>query len=82
MYKKARCTCKIVVLLIKRIVFVAFPLQSPSSDLSLETAVIPRRNEKQRLCKILGSKQRVLWEMCKLANAYAQFWGIKTEYYV
>ena len=27
------------------------------------TAVIPRRNEKQRLCKILGDKSSALWEM-------------------
>ena len=33
MYKKAWCTCKIVVLLIKPIAFVTFPLPSPSSDL-------------------------------------------------
>ena len=35
MYKKAWCTCKIVVLLIKPIAFVAFPLPSPSSDLKV-----------------------------------------------
>ena len=28
-------------------------------------AVRPRRNEKQRLCKILGGKEGALWEMCK-----------------
>ena len=33
--------------------------------LSLGTTVIPRRNEKQTLCKIFGGKQIVLWEMCK-----------------
>ena len=37
MYKKAWCTCKIVVLLIKPIAFVAFPLPSPSSDLKVLT---------------------------------------------
>ena len=35
MYKKAWCTCKIVVLLIKPIVFVAFPLPSLSLDLKV-----------------------------------------------
>ena len=35
MYKKAWCTCKIVVLLIKPIAFVAFPLPSPPSDLKV-----------------------------------------------
>ena len=34
-------------------------------SISLGRAVIPRRNEKQRLCKIWGSKQGVLCEMCK-----------------
>ena len=35
MYKKAWCTCKVIVLLIKPIAFVAFPLPSPSSDLKV-----------------------------------------------
>ena len=35
MYKKVRCTCKIVVWLIKPIAFVMFPLPSPSSDLKV-----------------------------------------------
>ena len=35
MYKKAWCTCKIVVLLIKPTAFVAFPLPSSSSDLKV-----------------------------------------------
>ena len=35
MYKKACCTYKIVVLLIKPIDFVAFPLSSPSSGLKV-----------------------------------------------
>ena len=35
MYKKAWCTCKIVVLVIKPIAFMAFPLPSPSSDLKV-----------------------------------------------
>ena len=39
MYKKAWCTCKIVVLLIKPIAFVTFPLPSPSSDLKVPTIV-------------------------------------------
>ena len=39
MYKKAWCSCKIVVLLIKPIAFVAFPLPSPSSDLKVPTDV-------------------------------------------
>ena len=37
MYKKARCTCKIVVLLIRPVAFVVFPLPSPSSDLKVPT---------------------------------------------
>ena len=39
MYKKAGCTCKIVVLLINPIVFVAFPLPSPSSDLKVPNLI-------------------------------------------
>ena len=35
MYKKACCTCKIVVFLIKPIAFVASPLPSPSLDLKV-----------------------------------------------
>ena len=44
-------------------------------SISLGTAVTPRRNEKQRLCKILGGKRGVLWEMCLLQideNAHEQ----------
>ena len=37
MYKKAWCTCKIVVLVIKPIAFVEFPFPSPSSDLKVPT---------------------------------------------
>ena len=33
MYKKARCTCKVVVLVIKPIAFLTFSLPSSSSDL-------------------------------------------------
>ena len=36
----------------------------------LGTGIIPRRNEKQRLCKIWGDKQGVLWEMCKWRIAH------------
>ena len=39
MYKKAWYTCKMVVLLIKPIAFVAFPLPSPSSDLKVPIAL-------------------------------------------
>ena len=35
MYKKAWCTCKVVVLLIKPIVFVTFSLPSASLDLKV-----------------------------------------------
>ena len=35
-------------------------------SISLGTAVIPRRNEKQRLSKISVDKQGVFWEMCFL----------------
>ena len=35
------------------------------SSISLGTTAIPWRNEKQRLCKILGGKHGALWEMCK-----------------
>ena len=35
-------------------------------SISFGTAVIPRRNEKQRLSKILVDKHGVLWEMCFL----------------
>ena len=35
MYKKVRCTCEVVVLLIKPIVFLTFSLSSASSDLKV-----------------------------------------------
>jgi len=35
------------------------------SSVSLGTTVIPRRNGKKRLCRILGGKQGVLWGMWK-----------------
>ena len=34
-------------------------------SISLGTAVMPRRNEKQRLWTILEDKKGALWEMCK-----------------
>ena len=37
MYKKAWCTCKVVVLLIKPIVFLTFSLPSASVDLKVPT---------------------------------------------
>ena len=37
MYKKAWCTCKVVVLLIKPIVFLTFSLPSASLDLKVPT---------------------------------------------
>ena len=39
------------------------------SSISLGTTVIPRGKEKQILCRILGGKQGVLWEMCKMVNS-------------
>ena len=40
MYKKARCTCKVVVLLIKPIVFLTFSLPSASWDLKVPIILI------------------------------------------
>ena len=40
---------------------------------------IPRRNEKQRLCKILGGKKGVLWEKWKMVNGLFRntlFWPL------
>ena len=55
MYKKAWCTCKIVVLLIKPIAFVAFPLPSPPSDLKLPTYIIWKRIFKgRRTIRMIG----------------------------
>ena len=34
-------------------------------SISLGTAVIPRRNEKRRLCKTLGGKKSALWKIWK-----------------
>ena len=51
MYKKAWCTCKIVVLLIKPIVFVAFPLPSPSSDLKVPNTELLKQQLRRRLQK-------------------------------
>ena len=42
MYKKAWCTCKVVVLLIKPIVFVTFSL--PSASLDLKVPIVYRHN--------------------------------------
>jgi len=36
--------------------------------ISLGRTVIPRRNNKERLCKVLVGKQGVLWEMYKWRN--------------
>ena len=37
----------------------------PLSYISIGTTVIPSRNKKQRLCKVSGGKEGLLWEMCK-----------------
>ena len=52
MYRKAWCTCKIVVLLIKPIAFVAFPLPSPSSDLKVPNKQQRRRQLQKRHSKV------------------------------
>ena len=48
MYKKVWCTCKIVVLLIKPIAFVVFPLPSPSSDLK-----VPNKSFRTDCCTLI-----------------------------
>ena len=53
MYEKASCTCKLVVLLIKPIAFVAFPSPSPSSY--LKVPVVWRRSvEWPKATRFLG----------------------------
>ena len=49
------------------IMYLVYPpkFASPLSSISLGTTVIPRRNRKQWLCKILGGKQGALWPMWK-----------------
>ena len=37
-------------------------------SISLKTAVIPRRNEKQRLCKILGGQIRCIMGVVQVVN--------------
>ena len=48
MYKKARCTCKFVVLLNKPVVFLTFSLPSPSSLLKLLSVPIMRTRERHQ----------------------------------
>ena len=36
-----------------------------TSFIPVRTTVMPTRNIKERLCKVLEGKQGVLWEMCK-----------------
>ena len=55
MYKKAWCTPKIVVLLIKPIVFVAFPFPSPKSDLKVPN--------------IAKNTSTVPWPLCSSCSA-------------
>ena len=44
MYKKAWCTCKVLVLLIKPIVFLMFSLPSPSLDLKVPNVKNDNKN--------------------------------------
>ena len=46
MYKKAWCTCKVVVLLIKPIVFLTFSL--PSASLDLKVPILARNRDSRR----------------------------------
>ena len=48
MYKKARCTCKFVVLLNKPFAFLTFSLPSPSSLLKLLSVPIMRTRERHQ----------------------------------
>ena len=48
MYKKAWCTCKVVVLLIKPIVFLTFSLLSASLDLKVPIAAHQNGATKQK----------------------------------
>ena len=48
MYKKARCTCKFVVLLNKPVVFLTFSLPSPSSLAKLLSVPIMRTRERHQ----------------------------------
>ena len=43
-------------------------LASAWFSISLGTAVIPRKNEKQRLCKILGGNLRCIMGVVQVAN--------------
>ena len=56
---------KIVVLLIKPIVFVAFPFPSPSSDLKVKTAVT--RTQRDDKGKVYGPEYRVTIHEAKKA---------------
>ena len=42
--QKVSCTCKVVVLLIKPIAFMKFPLPSPSSDLKVPIKLLARES--------------------------------------
>ena len=48
MYKKARCTCKFVVLLNKPVAFLTFSLPSPSSLLNFLSVPIMRTRERHQ----------------------------------
>ena len=45
MYKKAWCTCKVIVLQIKPIVFLTFSLPSASLDLKVPISLVVKLNE-------------------------------------
>ena len=45
MYKKAWCTCKVIVLQIKLIVFLTFSLPSASLDLKVAISLVVKLNE-------------------------------------
>ena len=62
MYKKARCTCRLVVLLIKRIALLTFPLPSPSRfrKVSMDaTTATTRRTSKKQLVEHSQTKKQL-----------------------
>ena len=71
MYKKAWCTCKIVVLLIKPIVFVAFPLPSPSSDLKVPSTELLKQQLRRRL-----QKRQLNWGKVALLQTWSRLFHL------
>ena len=72
MYKKAWCTCKVVVLLIKPTVFLTFSLSSASLDLKVPILAGKRGSRRRSTtsfrANLVGAKTR--YQMLKVLSFY------------